>query len=179
MSGLSVNLRQAAPIGEVAIFPRLAVPRAFVILDGREVSRTQWARLFAYLGPDAGPGDGATTFTVPDWRDDFPRMIGDNRAAGSRQADAVRDHRHDVDPPGTRTDDGNLRILRFNDDDFGGNTGLVTSNESGSLHYNPHDHYVDIAKFPSQWVRGDDVGVNVSTESRPRNVAVVMAIRGR
>jgi microcystin-dependent protein len=37
-------------------------------MDGAAYSRTTYARLFAAIGILGGPGDGSTTFNVPDWR---------------------------------------------------------------------------------------------------------------
>lgn len=44
------------------------VPAGFIPCDGRAVSRTTYAKLFAVIGTTYGPGNGTTTFNVPDVR---------------------------------------------------------------------------------------------------------------
>src|SRR5260221_592860 len=95
-----------------------AVPSAFLVCDGRNVSRTTYANLFAAIGTQWGIGDGSTSFNVPDLRGTFTRMvdtttlgtkgydtdassrtpIGTGLAAqvGSFQADQFASHRHGV-----------------------------------------------------------------------------------
>lgn len=43
-------------------------PSGFLLCDGSAVSRTTFAALFAVLGTIWGPGDGSTTFNLPDTR---------------------------------------------------------------------------------------------------------------
>jgi microcystin-dependent protein len=52
----------------------------FLIADGRNVSRTTYAKLFAKIGTTHGAGDGSTTFTLPDWRG--RSLFGKDRATG-------------------------------------------------------------------------------------------------
>ena len=41
-------------------------PTGWLLCDGANVSRTTYADLFAVIGTTYGPGDGSTTFNVPD-----------------------------------------------------------------------------------------------------------------
>lgn len=43
-------------------------PTGFLFCDGRAVSRTTYAALFAAIGTKFGTGDGSTTFNIPDLR---------------------------------------------------------------------------------------------------------------
>lgn len=43
------------------------LPDGWLLADGREVSRTEYADLFAVIGTDYGSGDGSTTFNLPDY----------------------------------------------------------------------------------------------------------------
>ena len=43
-------------------------PRGALMMDGQAVSRTTYKRLFAAIGVVGGPGNGTTTFNVPDAR---------------------------------------------------------------------------------------------------------------
>lgn len=45
-----------------------AVPPGYLLCDGRAVSRTSYAALFAALGTTWGVGNGTTTFNIPDKR---------------------------------------------------------------------------------------------------------------
>lgn len=40
---------------------------AYLLCDGRAVSRTEYADLFAFVGTDWGAGDGSTTFNLPNF----------------------------------------------------------------------------------------------------------------
>lgn len=57
--------------GEIRMWagPAAQIPSGWVLCDGAAVSRTAYAPLFAVLGTQYGPGDGSTTFNVPDFRD--------------------------------------------------------------------------------------------------------------
>lgn len=51
--------------------------------DGSNVSRTTYARLFAAIGTTYGPGDGSTTFTLPNLRERVPVGRGGSGFAAS------------------------------------------------------------------------------------------------
>jgi len=66
---------QIAPLtGEVRMWagPISATPSGWLFCDGLAVSRTTYAALFAVIGTIYGPGDGSTTFNLPDLRDRSP-----------------------------------------------------------------------------------------------------------
>lgn len=50
----------------------LAVPSGWLICDGSAISRIGYAPLFTAMGTIFGPGDGVTTFNLPDFRDRVP-----------------------------------------------------------------------------------------------------------
>lgn len=56
------------PTGAILDFAGATAPTGFLICDGTAVSRTTYADLFAVLSTTYGPGDGATTFDLPDFR---------------------------------------------------------------------------------------------------------------
>lgn len=45
-----------------------SVPSGWLLCDGSEVDRTTYAELFSAVGTTFGPGDGSTTFNLPDMR---------------------------------------------------------------------------------------------------------------
>jgi len=83
----------AVPISTVVAYAsELApVPAKWLICDGANYNRTTYAALFAQIGTRFGPGDGSTTFAVPDLRGrtiagwDFPNSnrLNNNWSASS------------------------------------------------------------------------------------------------
>lgn len=54
-----------------------------LLCDGRAVSREDYDTLFAAIGTTYGPGDGSTTFNLPDFRDRFPVGKSVTKAGGT------------------------------------------------------------------------------------------------
>lgn len=52
--------------GEGKLWFTATAPTGWLLCDGTNVSRTTYADLFAVIGTTYGPGDGSTTFNVPD-----------------------------------------------------------------------------------------------------------------
>jgi microcystin-dependent protein len=108
------------PTGAYMYFATLNVGDGWLYCDGREVSRSTYANLFAAVGTVFGAGDGTTTFNIPDGRG--RSMIGSGTGGGLT---AFRDinnpytgeethvqtlaemapHTHDWDGPSTRTEE--------------------------------------------------------------------------
>jgi len=65
--GSVATLAQAMPIGAIIDFPA-APPAGWAACYGQALSRTTYAALFAVIGTSFGPGDGSTTFNLPDAR---------------------------------------------------------------------------------------------------------------
>ena len=83
----------AARIGTIFFVADYASPRGSLICDGRLLSRTYYADLFAKIGTTYGGGDGSTTFQLPDYRGEFlrgwdgGRGVDAGRVRGSFQED--------------------------------------------------------------------------------------------
>lgn len=70
-------------VGEVKAFAGGYAPNGYVFCDGRALSRTTYAALYAVIGNVYGSGNGSTTFNVPDSRG--RALIGaDAMGSGSR-----------------------------------------------------------------------------------------------
>lgn len=88
------------PVGAMLFYGAQAAPTGYLECDGAAVSRTTYASLFTKIGVSFGPGDGVTTFNVPDMRGKFPRGwdhgagVDAGRVFGSSQDDGFRSHRH-------------------------------------------------------------------------------------
>lgn len=59
------------PPGVVLPYAAQTPPEGFLLCDGRAVSRSDYADLYAAIGDTYGAGDGATTFNLPDLVDRF------------------------------------------------------------------------------------------------------------
>lgn len=53
------------PLGVISDFAGLQIPYGWLLCDGRELSRTEYAPLFEVIGTTYGEGDGETTFNIP------------------------------------------------------------------------------------------------------------------
>lgn len=133
-------------VGEVRAFagPEIQVPATWYPCFGQAVSRTTYAGLFAIIGTLWGPGDGSTTFNLPDLRG---RSIFGNDAMGGTPANrvtsggsgvagatngatggnqAVQTHTHSLtDPTHTHslTDPGHAHQEKYYVNSFGQNPG--------------------------------------------------------
>lgn len=58
----------SVPLGAVLDYWGTTAPSGFLFCAGQAISRTDYADLFAVIGTGAGPGNGSTTFNIPDYR---------------------------------------------------------------------------------------------------------------
>lgn len=88
------------PAGAINIWPAAAAPAGWLLSQGQAVSRTTYAKLFAVIGTTYGPGNGSTTFNLPDLRGyfvrglDAGRGVDTGRVLGSGQAGDNAPHNH-------------------------------------------------------------------------------------
>lgn len=84
------------PVGGIIMWPAASTPEGFVALEGQELSRSTYSKLFSIIGTSYGVGNGSTTFNVPDFRGngvrgwDNGRNIDVGRVLGSEQLDAIQ-----------------------------------------------------------------------------------------
>jgi microcystin-dependent protein len=64
----AIAVASYTPPGVIAPFAGGVAPTGWLFCYGQAVSRTTYAALFASIGTIYGPGDGITTFAVPDMR---------------------------------------------------------------------------------------------------------------
>jgi microcystin-dependent protein len=121
---LEVTLNSGGVVGGITAFGGSTAPSGWLLCDGSEVSRTQYAELFAVVGTNWGAGNGTNTFNLPDLRGQFLRGA-DNGAGidpdaesrflfysggnegdqvGSFQGHAFQTHAHDINDPGHQHD---------------------------------------------------------------------------
>lgn len=68
----------AIPAGVIVPFGGEEVPFGWMLCDGAQVSRTEYANLYNAIGVCWGTGDGSTTFNLPDMRGMFLRGVSGN-----------------------------------------------------------------------------------------------------
>ncbi|AJE46003.1 phage tail protein [Celeribacter indicus] len=153
------------PIGGEIFWTGTTLPDGFLEENGGAHERALYPRLWAHAqasgmfdptGDDPamfGPGDGSTTFTLPDARAEFLRVwdhgrgVDAGRALGSSQAEALGAHTHDLTVRSWQRNTDGGTTDRFDLNSGGGST--VTTSETGG------------------------------EETRPRNVARMLIIRAR
>ena len=130
----------AIPSGSVTAFAGSSAPSGYLLCDGSQQSRTTYADLYAVIGDTYGPGDGSTTFNLPDLRGEFVRGLDNGRGAdagrvlGSFQADELKSHTHtgisgDAGTDPARIGGGNRDV----------DTGTYTTNATGGTETRPRN----------------------------------------
>ena len=160
------------PVGALSWFGGTTAPSGWLVADGRTISRTSYADLFAAIGITYGAGDGSTTFSIPDLRGMFARgwdAAGGTargcdlgRAFGSTQQDMIECHQH-VMPWGensTRT---------FGQTATGGKAGIAQGQDFDNYWWYTNDgtNYDGVL---------NPAGV-IGCETRPKNVAMLPCIK--
>lgn len=166
--GLAIGREIGALIpGAVHFLLTDIVPEQHLQLLGQTISRTTYAALFAAVGRFCGPGNGTTTFTLPNAQDLFIRGWNGVRALGSIQEDAMQDHIHGLNG----NTGGAIQILGSQSARVAGiAAGLWTENFSyrglgGGRHVSP----------PSA-IDGTVGGIRTANETRPKNIALMAVI---
>tara|TARA_R100001509_G_C4863245_1_gene214157 strand:+ start:141 stop:686 length:546 start_codon:yes stop_codon:yes gene_type:complete len=99
MSGYSETKYSASGVRTGAIMPHgdSSAPIGFLNCDGTAVSRTTYASLFAVIGTTYGSGDGASTFNLPDLRDNVAVGKSSSKSIGSTGGSATQTTTGSVD----------------------------------------------------------------------------------
>lgn len=84
--------QQLNPAGKVSAFATAAAPAGWLACNGAAVARAAYPALFAAIGVAFGPGDGATTFNLPDARDRVVFGAGGLLAVGATGGTVDHDH---------------------------------------------------------------------------------------
>lgn len=82
IGAMSADTSTSVPAGTLLPFAGTAVPDGYLLCNGANVSRTDYANLFAAIGTKWGEGDGSTTFTLPNFNDRFIEGTTDTEKVG-------------------------------------------------------------------------------------------------
>ena len=74
----SLQAHRLVPPGTVSMYAGGSQPAGYLFCRGQAVNRTTYSRLFNAIGVEYGPGNGSTTFNVPDLQERFPMGKTDN-----------------------------------------------------------------------------------------------------
>ena len=165
-----------SPAGTILPFAgdKTKLPDGWLLCDGSEISRSDYANLFNVIGENYGYGDQSNTFNLPDLRGVFLR--GQNDGSGK---DPNADPRTALKP--------------------GGNTGDLVGSFQGEA-IGPHNHvYTDYYTGDSEAVISGSISSNsqaadsgdgaylryynnstknsTGSETRPKNVSVIYIIK--
>lgn len=80
------NSVYCVPIGSIIPYASTTLPKGFLLCDGAEISKTDYADLYEIIGDTFGTATDSTKFKLPDLRDKFVQgangNLGTNKEAG-------------------------------------------------------------------------------------------------
>jgi microcystin-dependent protein len=165
-------------------FTQSGAPAGWLICDGSFYSTTTYANLYALIQTLYGSGSG--TFAVPDLRGYFIRGTGtnaDGTAAGtfgSKIADAYASHNHTLTDPGhnhTLTDPGHTHTAAQWDGGSCAQGGAAGFNGMVNQSYTTQSGNSKTGITISAATTGITIAASGSTETRPRNIAMLYCIK--
>jgi microcystin-dependent protein len=159
------------PPGTIASYAGSVVPSGWLLCDGTEINRTQYAALFAAISIAHGGGNGVSTFNLPDYRGRFLR--GTDNGAGR---DPDRTTRSAANSGGNSGDN----VGSIQGDDFKAhNHNILTHDGSGAI-----SGEIPLGWFPGSGGSASNyAGMSMATgggpgsESRPKNASVNFIIK--
>lgn len=88
-NGQSSSVFEGRAIGDIIPHFGTTPPPGTLVCDGSEISREAYKELYKEVGALCGPGDGSTTFNLPDLRDVWLVWAGTQRGAGAKVAEGL------------------------------------------------------------------------------------------
>lgn len=178
-SDIIARFNFAFPVGMIAFWLSDTIPYLWAECNGQAISRTTYSTLFNEIEDFYGPGDGTTTFQIPDLRGLFIRANDSSIANGSAGRDedvSLRTDRGDgtgSDFSGTFQDDDFLshsHSLSYSVSGYSSVANTISQGEgAASLLYTGETDYTD----------NDEYGViqGVNKETRPINKTLRVIMR--
>lgn len=172
------------PTGSSILFNGTTAPSGFIAEDGSLISRTTYAVLWTFaqasgnLAANDGvwdkgmfsPGDGSTTFRIPDSRGYFVRGwdngagVDTGRAFGSSQSDQFQTHTHALSDP------GHFHTSSFNSPSLAGGGISGAGPSTGGFNKQTDTDVTNIV------IGAPNTG-KTGTETRPLNIAKLWCIK--
>lgn len=163
------------PAGAVMYFATLTAPEGWLIADGSEISRIEYAKLFSAIGVTFGSGDGNTTFTLPDMRGEFVRGLDNGRGIDSDRVLGSNQKGTLIVTDGTKTVNNAVSLINADDNQnlMNERAGLDEP-ESISDYQNLNNAYGVVSGVQSVIANSANFRFGVS---RPRNIALLACIK--
>ena len=144
IGAMSAATSPSVPAGTLLPFAGTEVPDGYLLCNGANVSRTDYANLFAAIGTKWGEGDGSTTFTLPNFNDRFIEGTTDTEKVGQyleAGAPNISGTFYGVNDPttGAFTHEGNVNIIS-DDARWGGKTKVTCDASLCSTIYSSVDN---------------------------------------
>lgn len=174
------------PTGALMPLTGSVVPTAWVVADGQTLSRATYPNFWTWVQASGnlaategaktvgqyGPGDGSTTFSVPNLYADngyFIRPISSGRLIGSVQADELKSHVHVATFVGNAVPDHQHGVgASFVGSGTGSDGGYILASGNNAITTPAGGH------VPSGTVSVNSTG---GTETRPKNIAFPVIIK--
>lgn len=193
---------ELCPIGTIQTFAFNTVPEGWLVCDGGLLSINLFPELYSVIGTLFG-GNGESNFALPDLRGRFVRgwnADGENdpeRIFGSTQEDTMQEHQHHFDSTALTISEGgnhNHPLWCQEHNTLYGVSGLFASsykakrmfphtnyaleNTDLGTYAGVHNHDLTMSKNPilnPQSMTSEKI--RVSSENRPKNIALLFCIR--
>ncbi len=169
LNALLANI-SSVPVGSLHVTTGTVLPTGYIWANGGTYQRSTYSALWSWVQASGnlaasqgdktagqyGPGNGTTTFTVPDLREYFVRSTSSGRAAGTVQADELKQHQH----TGTTSSDTHNHRVTLGGSQSRGSSALWARNsgEQATTSSYTHNH-----SFTTNNTGG--------SETRPKNIA--------
>jgi microcystin-dependent protein len=162
----------AKPVGEIITTSSSTCPSGSLSADGAPISRSNYANLFQAMGIAYGPGDGSTTFNVPDYRGRFLRSADESGirnpsgalAVGTAQNQATAKNSLSLSDPGHNHIDGWAGVNSFSS--FGVSPDVAGGNQNVQRNSVPTDHAFTSTSQANLYLSSSN------SETRPMSIVV-------
>lgn len=194
----SMKQSQSLPIGVVEAFATPTPPVGWVVCNGQELRIDEYRELFNAIGKvfnDENTSEGF--FCVPDLQGRFIRgwdedgNVDPEREFGTPQLDAIQGHYHNLFQESNKTKEGGKHdhYIGYEEKtfDYATISGSSKSCKSVCGHSEPHelsygdDRAIHSHELPKLKIRevidGNCLKVNVTNETRPKNIALLYCIK--